>query len=175
MEGSNFDDIDIYKIVIIGDSGVGKTNVITKYVSNSFEEVSRPTIGVEFFQKDIIFKFEKEKAETVRLQIWDTAGQERFRGMASSYYRKAYGVLLVYDVTNRESYLGLDKWLDEINAYADQAVEVILIGNKDDLVSEREVSTEEGENYSKKNKLTFYETSAKLNQGKILEKVFELS
>ena len=162
-----------YKVVIVGDTGTGKTNIITKYTNDQFDSISRPTIGVEFFQKTIETVNEEGEKEEIQIQIWDTAGQERFRGMASSYYRKALGVLVIYDVTSRESFMNLDTWMDEIYGYVDQSIEIVLIGNKIDLVEEREVTIEEGTEYSVKNNLLFYETSAKLNSNGTIEKLFE--
>ena len=172
MEASNFDDVSLFKIVVIGDTNTGKTNIITRYTSNQFDEVSRPTIGVEFFQKDIEIDTNTNKSEQVRLQIWDTAGQERFRGMASSYYRKAYGVVLVYDITNRTSFSNLDKWIDEIKAYAEQGVVIILVGNKKDLAESRQVMVTEGSEYARKQRIPFFETSALNNEEKNIEEVF---
>lgn len=172
MDSSNFESSYIYKIVIIGDTGTGKTNIITQYVSKYFELVSRPTIGVEFFQKDLIIEGVNGAFDQVRLQIWDTAGQERFRGMASSYYRKAFGVVLVYDLTARESFNNLDRWMDEVHSYADNKIEMILAGNKNDLVADRQVTLTEGAEYSKKNQLIFYEISAMFNDNKAINEMF---
>lgn len=162
----------MYKVVIIGDTGAGKTNIVTKYINDYFDGVSRPTIGVEFFQKELSLESSEGLKSDVKLQIWDTAGQERFRGMASSYYRKAFGVLLVYDITNRESFINLDKWLEEVHSYTDSGIEMMLIGNKKDLVHERQVTTEEGLDFSKRHNLLFYETSALRNEDKLIEELF---
>lgn len=173
MDPNNHDESQIYKIVIIGDTGTGKTNIITKYVSNYFEGVLRPTIGVEFFQKNLDIETPRGSKDPVTLQLWDTAGQERFRGMASSYYRKAFGVLLVYDITNKESFNNLDRWMEEINSYADHDIEIVLVGNKKDLVEQREVTPNEGIEFSQVNRLLFYETSALVNDDQKIEEMFK--
>ena len=109
----------------------------------------------------------------VRLQIWDTAGQERFRGIASSYYRLCLGVIIVYDVTNRDSFNNLDFWFDEVLSYADEHVEIVLLGNKCDLVAEREVTIEEGVDYARKRSIPFYETSALDNKNNKIQTIFQ--
>ncbi len=131
--------INPFKLIIIGDSGVGKTNIINKYCKNDFSEQTKPTIGVEFYSKNLIInQKDPEKAKIkICLQIWDTAGQERFRGIASSYYRRALGVILVYDIFNKKSFLNLEKWLEEIYLYSIKDVEIVLLGNKLDLVKLR--------------------------------------
>ena len=162
----------IYKIVIIGDSNCGKSNIITRYTQDIFNENSQPTIGVEFFQKDLQVPNASKNLDDVKLQIWDTAGQERFRGMAGSYYRKGAGVLLVYDITNKTSFQNLKKWLNEIKSYAEPMTDIILLGNKKDLNEEREVKLEQGQEFAEENKLYFYEVSAKNNENKLIDKVF---
>lgn len=114
-----------------------------------------------------------ENQKKVRLQIWDTAGQERFRGIASSYYRLCLGVVIVYDVTNRDSFNNLDFWFDEVLSYADENVEIVLIGNKSDLVARREVTIEEGIDYARKRNIPFYETSALDNKNGQIQQVFQ--
>ena len=162
---------DPFKIILIGDTGVGKTNLVTRYTKNSFNETTKPTIGVEFYTKKISITDSNSKIENT-LQIWDTAGQERFRGMAGSYYRRALGVILVYDITSRKSFENLDKWLDEVKAYGGVNMEIALVGNKNDLVEQREVKIEEGIIFSKKNNLFFYETSALKNEDLKVEEMF---
>ena len=109
----------------------------------------------------------------IRLQIWDTAGQERFRGIASSYYRLCLGVVIVYDVTNRETFTNLDFWFDEVLSYADEHVEIVLLGNKSDLIARREVTIEEGIDYARKRNIPFYETSALDNKNSQIQQVFQ--
>ena len=109
----------------------------------------------------------------IRLQIWDTAGQERFRGIASSYYRLCLGVIIVYDITNRDSFNNLDFWFDEVLSYADEHVEIVLLGNKSDLMAQREVTIEEGVDYARKRSIPFYETSAFEDKNNQIQKVFQ--
>ena len=162
----------IYKIVVVGESNSGKTNIITKYCKNEFDEVSRPTIGVEFFQKDLKVMNNCKTFDSVKIQIWDTAGQERFRGMSNSYYRKASGVLLVFDLTNNFSFQNLEKWVAEIYLYCETMVEIILIGNKKDLVTNREIKLEEAQEFVRKHNFTYFETSAKDNSDQSIEHAF---
>lgn len=114
-----------------------------------------------------------ENQKKIRLQIWDTAGQERFRGIASSYYRLCLGVIIVYDVTNRETFTNLDFWFDEVLSYADEHVEIVLLGNKSDLMVRREVTIEEGIDYARKRNIPFYETSALDNKNGQIQQVFQ--
>lgn len=171
MAGSG-DTTFIYKIVVIGDTNTGKTNIITRYCKNEFDDVSRPTIGVEFFQRDLKVMNNRKTFDSVRLQIWDTAGQERFRGMASSYYRKASGVFLVFDLTSMTSFKNLEKWINEVASYCESAVDMLLIGNKKDLIAQREVPIDECNEFAKKHNLAFFETSAKDNSDQNIEQVF---
>jgi len=137
---SESDDYDmIFKVVLIGDSGVGKTNLLSRYLKNEFYFDSKTTVGVEFGAKRMEIEGVKIKA-----QIWDTAGQERFRSITNAYYKGAKGALLVYDVTRRDTFDNINKWVPELKASGDKEVTIILVGNKCDLESERQVSTEEG-------------------------------
>jgi Ras-related protein Rab-11A len=161
----NEDDYDmIYKIVLIGDSGVGKSNLLSRYTKNEFSLQTKTTVGVEFGAK----KFEIEDSK-VKAQIWDTAGQERYKSITSCYYKGAKGAIIVYDITKNESFINVDKWLSEFKRNADSDACYILIGNKCDLTEERRVTTEEGmskaELYSKYTilnlkEIPFMETSA---------------
>ena len=162
----------IYKIVVIGESNCGKTNLITRYCKNEFDEVSRPTIGVEFFQKDLKVMNCQKSFDPIKVQIWDTAGQERFRGMANSYYRKASGVVLVFDLANNNSFQSLEKWIAEMFLYCENSFEVILIGNKKDLLANREVKNEEAQEFARKHNFTYFETSAKNNTDQSIEQAF---
>jgi small GTP-binding protein len=162
----------MYKLVVIGDSNSGKTNIVTRYARNEFDEISRPTIGVEFYQNDIIIQANTTQVEEVRLQIWDTAGQERFRSMAGNYYRKATGVLIVYDITNRTSFDNLKKWIDEVNDNSDNSIEIVIIGNKKDLDDDRQVSFEEAIEFAKIHNLKLFETSAKENEDNNIQSMF---
>jgi small GTP-binding protein len=129
---------------------------------------------LNFLSKELIdLPNSSETQKKIRLQIWDTAGQERFRGIASSYYRLCLGVIIVYDVTNRESFNNLDFWFDEVLSYADEHVEIVLLGNKSDLVARREVTIEEGIDYARKRNIPFYETSALDNKNGQIQQVFQ--
>lgn len=117
-----------YKIVLLGDSGVGKSNIFGRFTKNEFNMESKTTIGVEFATKNI-----EVKGKTVKTQIWDTAGQERYRSMASAYYRGASGALLIYDITRASSFDNLEKWVKELKNFASEDIVCLLIGNKSDL------------------------------------------
>ena len=155
----------IFKIVLIGDTSVGKTNILSKYLSNEFDPDSKATVGVEFGTRD--FQIENNK---VKVQIWDTAGQERYRSITNAYYKGAKGSLLVYDITNPKSFENLDKWLSDLKSNGEEKISVILLGNKSDLEEERQISVEQGKEKAAFFKLAFMETSA-LN-GNNIEKAF---
>ena len=157
----------VFKIIIVGDSGVGKTNIMTKYIKNEFSEKFKVTIGVDFFSKEFDIEGHKIKA-----QIFDTAGQERFRALIPQYYKGTKGAFIVYDITSENSFNAIDNWVSNIRAFADKKIILILIGNKSDLEKIRKVSKEKGEEKAKGLGLAFLETSA-LN-GENLEKAFEL-
>ena len=155
----------IFKIVLIGDTSVGKTNILSKYLTNEFDPDSKATVGVEFGTKD--FKIDNN---IVKVQIWDTAGQERYRSITNAYYKGAKGSLLVYDITNPKSFENLDKWLSDLKTNGEEKISIILIGNKSDLEEERKITTEQGKEKAEFYKLAFMETSA-LN-GNNIEKAF---
>ena len=127
------------KLILLGDSGVGKTNLISRYISNNFDENTRATIGVEFFCKN----FRINKKRTIKVEIWDTAGQERYKAITSVYYKGAKGAFIVYDITSRKTFENIDKWIGEIKERTTDDVKLIIIGNKTDLNNEREVKSEE--------------------------------
>ncbi|XP_037088655.1 ras-related protein Rab-11A-like [Pollicipes pollicipes] len=146
----------IFKVVLAGDSGVGKSNLFTRFTRNTFQMQTLPTIGLDFDAKNMVID-----SRTVRAQIWDTAGQERFKALASTYYRGALGALLVYDVTERETFYSLERlWLRELRLHAGEDMTVILVGNKADLRHLRTVSCEEGRALAERHGLSFVETSA---------------
>ncbi|AEC10212.1 putative small GTP-binding protein [Arabidopsis thaliana] len=145
----------LFKIVIIGDSAVGKSNLLTRYARNEFNPNSKATIGVEFQTQSMLIDGKEVKA-----QIWDTAGQERFRAVTSAYYRGAVGALVVYDITRSSTFENVGRWLDELNTHSDTTVAKMLIGNKCDLESIRAVSVEEGKSLAESEGLFFMETSA---------------
>eukprot|EP00727_Mastigamoeba_balamuthi_P008282 m51a1_g4076 putative gtp-binding protein ypt3 (224) ;mRNA; f:767805-768684 len=144
----------LLKLVLIGDSGVGKSNLLSRFSHNEFNLESKTTVGVEFATRTL-----EIGDSVVKAQVWDTAGQERFRAIASAYYRGSHGALLVYSVTSRQTFQNVGVWLREIKENAPGAV-VMLVGNKSDLRHLREVKTEEGRGLAEKNGLLFIETSA---------------
>ncbi|AAS53113.2 AER434Cp [Eremothecium gossypii ATCC 10895] len=145
----------LFKIVLIGDSGVGKSNLLSRFTTDEFNVNSKSTIGVEFATRTIEVEGKKVKA-----QIWDTAGQERYRAITSAYYRGAVGALIVYDISKSSSYENCNHWLTELRENADENVAVGLIGNKSDLAHLRAVPTDEAKNYAQENQMLFTETSA---------------
>ncbi|KAF2289852.1 hypothetical protein GH714_038919 [Hevea brasiliensis] len=156
-----------FKILLIGDSGVGKSSLLVSFISSSVEDLS-PTIGVDFKIKQLTVG-----GKRLKLTIWDTAGQERFRALTSSYYRNAQGIILVYDVTRRETFTNLsDVWAKEVDLYrTNKDCVKMLVGNKVDIESEGVVSREEGMALAKEHGCTFLECSAKTRQN--VEKCFE--
>ena len=134
-----------YKIMVLGESKVGKTSLIKRYTKDQFGGVYLTTVGMDF--QDKIIEIEDKK---IRLQIWDTAGQERFRNVTKSYFQSSHGLILVYEISDKESFEKINFWMENIKNNAPEDVKIILVGNKEDLTSERQVSIEEGENYAKK-------------------------
>ncbi|KZV89036.1 ras-domain-containing protein [Exidia glandulosa HHB12029] len=145
----------LFKVVIIGDSGVGKTNLLSRFTRNEFSIDSKSTIGVDFATK-----FINISDKTVKAQLWDTAGQDRYRAITAAYYRGAVGALLVYDITRRGTYDNLLRWLKELRDFADTNAVIMLVGNKSDLKHIRAISTEEATAFSAEHGLSFLETSA---------------
>ena len=146
----------LFKLLLIGNSSVGKSSLLVRFVDDVWEENFVPTIGVDFKLKTLDVNGKK-----VKLQIWDTAGQERFKNITASYYRGGNGVLVVYDITDRDSFTNLTSWLIEIEKNANKNVFKLLIGNKNDLESERKVTFNEGKEFADSNGMKFIETSAK--------------
>uniref|UniRef100_A0AAQ4QKF0 Ras-related protein Rab-25 n=1 Tax=Gasterosteus aculeatus aculeatus TaxID=481459 RepID=A0AAQ4QKF0_GASAC len=142
-------------VVLIGESGVGKSNLLSRFTKNEFSHDSRTTIGVEFSTRTT-----QLSGFTIKAQIWDTAGLERYRAITSAYYRGAVGALLVYDITKHLTYESVERWLKELYDHADPHIVVMLVGNKSDLESERAVPNEEAKDFAEKNGLLFLETSA---------------
>jgi Ras-related protein Rab-11A len=150
------DDYDyLFKVVLIGDSGVGKSNLLSRFTRNEFSLESKSTIGVEFATRSI-----NVDGKTIKAQIWDTAGQERYRAITSAYYRGAVGALLVYDITRHTSFESVERWLKELQDHTDNNIVVMLVGNKADLRHLRAVSTEDGQALAERESLYFMETSA---------------
>jgi len=146
----------LFKFIIIGDIGVGKSCLLFRFTDNSFKPIHDITMGVEFG-----IRFINIKNNRIKLHIWDTAGQETFRSITRSYYRGAAGALLVYDITRRETFNHLATWLEEVKEHGNSNMIIMLVGNKSDLTKKRVVSTEEGEKFAKENGLMFMEVSAK--------------
>jgi len=154
--GNKDDEYDyLFKVVLIGDSGVGKSNLLSRFTRNEFNLESKSTIGVEFATRSI-----QVDGKTIKAQIWDTAGQERYRAITSAYYRGAVGALLVYDIAKHLTYENVDRWLRELRDHADANIVIMLVGNKSDLRHLRAVPTEEAKGFAEDNQLSFIETSA---------------
>ena len=145
----------LFKVVLIGDSGVGKSNLLSRFTRNEFSLDSKSTIGVEFATKSI-----QAEGKTIKAQIWDTAGQERYRAITSAYYRGAVGALLVYDLTKHGTFENVDRWLRELRDHAEANIVVMLVGNKSDLKTQRAVETSEAMAFAEQHNLAFIETSA---------------
>ncbi|XP_021354785.1 ras-related protein Rab-26-like isoform X5 [Mizuhopecten yessoensis] len=149
--------VDSVKVMLIGDSGVGKTCLLVRFKDGAFLSGSFiSTVGIDFRNKVVDVDGTK-----VKLQIWDTAGQERFRSVTHAYYRDAHALLLLYDVTNKASFDNIRAWLGEINEYAQEDVVIMLLGNKSDSTADRVIRTEDGEKLAKEYSVAFMETSAK--------------
>lgn len=145
----------IFKIVLVGDSGVGKTNLLLRYLKNEFNTQTKATVGVEFGNT----KVQIDNA-LIKAQIWDTAGQERYRSITSAYYKGAHGALIVYDITRKDSFDSVEKWLSDLKNNGEEKMVIMAIGNKCDMVNERVISTEDGEAKAQRNNIAFLETSA---------------
>lgn len=129
-----------YKIVFLGDMSVGKTSIINQFMYGTFDSTHQPTIGIDFLSKTMYLD-----DRTIRLQLWDTAGQERFRSLIPSYIRDASAAVVVYDLSNRPSYLSIDKWVEDVRTERGQDVVIMMVGNKLDLTEKRVISQEEGD------------------------------
>ena len=165
MEDDNYE--FMFKVVLVGDSFVGKTNIMSKYLKNEFHEDSKATVGVEFGSKQF-----NVEGHSIKAQIWDTAGQERYKAITSAYYKGAKGAFIVYDITRKNSFESIDKWINDVTAVADKKITIVLIGNKSDLEDQRQVTKEQGEDKANKLQVAFLETSA--FSGENLEKAFQM-
>ena len=157
----------MFKVVLVGDSFVGKTNIMSKYIKNEFHEDSKATVGVEFGSKQF-----SVEGHSIKAQIWDTAGQERYKAITSAYYKGAKGAFIVYDITRKQSFESVEKWVNDVTAVADKKITIILIGNKSDLEDQRQVSKEQGQDKANKLEIAFMETSA--FSGENLDKAFDM-
>ena len=165
MEDDNYE--FMFKVVLVGDSFVGKTNIMSKYLKNEFHEDSKATVGVEFGSKQF-----NVEGHSIKAQIWDTAGQERYKAITSAYYKGAKGAFIVYDITRKSSFESIDRWINDVTAVADKKITIVLIGNKSDLEDQRQVTKEQGEDKANKLEVAFLETSA--FSGENLEKAFQM-
>jgi Ras-related protein Rab-3C len=148
----------MFKILIIGNSSVGKTSFLFRYADNSFTSAFVSTVGIDFKVKTVI-----RKEKRMKLQIWDTAGQERYRTITTAYYRGAMGFILMYDVTNEDSFNSVQDWVTQIKTYSWDNAQVILVGNKSDIERDRIISYDRGKQLADQLGLEFFETSAKEN------------
>ncbi|KAI0806742.1 GTP-binding protein ypt1 [Fomes fomentarius] len=146
----------LFKLLLIGDSGVGKSCLLLRFAEDSFTDSYLSTIGVDFKIRTI-----ELEGKTVKLQIWDTAGQERFRTIAAAYYRGAHGIIMVYDVTDEETFKNVKGWMQEIERYASEDVKKLIIGNKSDLVERKVVEYSAAKEFADALSIPFIETSAK--------------
>ena len=159
-----------FKMIVLGESRVGKTSLIKRYTKDQFGGVYLTTVGIDF--QDKFIEIEDKK---VKLQVWDTAGQERFRNVAKNYFQSSNGFLLVFDITDKESFQKLkDFWMDQLNTHAPEKAKSVLVGNKSDLAGQRQVSIEDAEEFAKDNNLKYYEVSAKEGT-KVVELFFYLA
>ena len=154
------------KLIVLGDSGVGKTNIIQRYVSDQFSSETKATVGVEFFTKTF-----KVNDDILKLEIWDTAGQERYKAITSAYYRGSRGALLVYDITRNETFNNIEKWMNDVKEKVEGSLKLLIIGNKSDLNEERKMSIEAALNKARQFNVPLMETSA-LNSNNI-KRAFE--
>lgn len=146
----------LFKLLLIGDSGVGKSCLLLRFADDTYTESYISTIGVDFKIRTV-----ELDGKVIKLQIWDTAGQERFRTITSSYYRGAHGIIVVYDVTDQESFNNVKQWLNEIDRYANENVNKLLVGNKSDLTAKKVVDTQTAKAFADEIGIPFLETSAK--------------
>ena len=164
MENKEYD--LLFKLILIGDSYVGKSNILLKYLKNQFNENSKTTVGLEFGTKNIIINNKR-----IKIQIWDTAGQERYRSITSAYYKGAKGALIVYDITRKNTFDNIDKWITDLKLNGDENICIIILGNKSDLINKREINKNDGIKKAEMYKTAFLETSA-LN-GDNISKAFD--
>ena len=165
---SNYDYTYSVKFIIVGDSSVGKSNILLRFSRNTFDPGHQATLGIEFANKHLIYN-----NTDYLIQIWDTAGQENFRSVTRAYYKASAVAMVVYDITKEESFEHIQSWLKDCKDLAPKTVLLVLVGNKTDLEDQRVISKERGENLAKENNMMFFETSAK--SGKGIEEAFQKS
>ena len=157
----------IYKILLLGDSQVGKSCILTRYIDNSFKENHLSTFGLDYKMKDV----QLDDGKNVKVQIWDTAGQDRFRSVTRNYFKGANGIILIYDITFKETFENVRNWIKQIKEEVSEKVCIILVGNKIDKGEERVITKEEGEKMANEYNLKFFECSAKT--GDNIDKIFK--
>ena len=145
----------IFKMILIGDSGVGKTNILNRYINNTFSETTKSTVGVELGTK-----VEEYNNTKIKVQIWDTAGQERYKSITKTYYKGAKGAFIVYDITKKDSFKNIDKWIQDLREFGEDDAAILIVGNKSDLEESREVTTDEVKKKAEVYKMAYCETSA---------------
>ena len=161
------EDYRLYKILLLGDCAVGKSCLLLRYCENSFQESHLATIGLDFRLKTITL----ENNRKIRIQIWDTAGEDRFRSITRNYYKGAHGIVLIYDVTDQQSFQHIKDWVDKIKEESKEGVIIYLVGNKIDLIDKRIITNADGNKLAEEIKIKYYETSAKDSIG--VNEVFE--
>ena len=166
-DDENDDDYHLYKILLLGDSCVGKSCILLRYCDNSFQEAHLTTIGLDFRIKSLT----AEDNRKIKIQIWDTAGQDRFRAITRNYYKGANGILLIFDVTDKRSYEHVREWVERIKEESPPGTIVYLIGNKIDQIDKRVIDYEQGKKLAEEFKVPYYETSAKFGDG--INEVFQ--
>ena len=157
-----------FKVVIVGDSGVGKTNLVKRFVTDSFNKDSKATVGVEFMCKNYSIN-----GKIFKIEMWDTAGQERYKSITAAYYKGAKGAMIVYDVTNKESFDNVDKWHNEIKEKAAKTINIMMIGNKTDLVDNIQVTSDMSKSKATALEIPVMETSA-LDASNVKEAFYQL-
>ena len=145
----------IFKMILIGDSGVGKTNILNRYINNTFSETTKSTVGV-----GLGTKVEEYNNTKIKVQIWDTAGQERYKSITKTYYKGAKGAFIVYDITKKDSFKNIDKWIQDLREFGEDDAAILIVGNKSDLEESREVTTDEVKKKAEVYKMAYCETSA---------------
>ena len=160
------DDYNLYKILVLGDTSVGKSCLLLRFCDNSFQEAHLTTIGLDFRLKTINLSDNRK----VKIQIWDTAGEDRFRSITRNYYKGAKGILLIFDVTDKDTFEHVRDWIERIHEESPEGITICLVGNKIDRNEERVISNEEGKKIAEEFNISYFETSAKSNIG--VEEVF---
>ena len=150
----------LYKILLLGDSSVGKTCFLMRYTDNTFQDIHMSTIGLDYKLKNV----QLDDGKMIKIQVWDTAGQDRFRSITKNYYKGAHGIVLIYDITEKKSFANVKNWMDQIKEEVSDRVTIILVGNKIDDEEHRAVTKEQGESMAKEFNVMFFECSAKTGE-----------